>query len=79
MTEPLEITVQDRDLVTLRPGDQGFILQDHMVLCPRAGFEIDIDCPRNWREAIIKAIELGWLKPVATVRQHELTWEYISK
>ena len=54
------------------------MLQDGMVIAPRAGFEISNSCPREYKMIIQKCINYGWLKPVATVRDNELFWEALG-
>lgn len=61
-------------LRTVKPGDHGFVLRDNLVLGSRAGFEINQNCPREYKLIITECINNGWLKPVATVYDHELTW-----
>lgn len=65
-------------LRTVKPGDQGFVLRDNLVLGSRAGFEINQSCPREYKLIITDCINNGWLKPVATVYDHELTWDSLS-
>lgn len=67
------------NLVKLRPGDQGFVLQGDVTISHRAGFELDVQCPDSYKQVILRAIDRGWLKPIATVRKHELTWEMLNK
>lgn len=70
---------QDNKFVTLRPGDKGFLLQGEVTMSQRAGFEIDRSCPVYIREMLLSAITQGFIKPVATIREHELTWEMLNK
>ena len=67
------------NLVKLRPGDRGFLLHGDVTISQRAGFELSNACPQAYKDVILQAIELGFLKPVATVREHELTWEMLNK
>jgi len=60
---------------TIRQGDPKFMLQDHFVVCPRAGFEISQHCPREYKTIISECINNGWLKPVAHVYGKELTMD----
>lgn len=79
MTETLNIISSSSDLKTLRPGDPHFNMVDGMILGQRAGFEIDPACPKYYKAVIVEAINNGWLRPIATVREHELNWEIMSK
>jgi hypothetical protein len=45
---------------------------------PRAGFEISSGCPGNYADIIRECINHGWLKPVAHMRDEELTWELLK-
>jgi hypothetical protein len=60
---------------TVRQGDSKFMLNDGLVICPRAGFEINEHCPREYRQIIATCIDRGWLKPVAHVYGKELTMD----
>lgn len=66
-------------LRTIRQDDPSFMLNDGLVVSPRAGFEINQSCPREYRMIISECINNGWLKPVATMYDHELTWDRLSK
>ena len=66
-------------LRTVRQDDPNFMLDDGMVISPRAGFEINNKCPKEYRQIITTCIDLGWLKPVATIKDNELFWEEFSK
>jgi len=59
----------------VKQGDPKFMIQDGLVLCPRAGFEINEHCPREYRQIIAACIDRGWLKPVAHVYGKELTMD----
>jgi len=59
---------------TLRDADPGFIIIDGAMIAYRAGFEISSRCPIEYKKVIQECINHGWLKPVATVYDHELTW-----
>jgi hypothetical protein len=51
------------------------MLQDGLMICPRAGFEISEKCPTNYAKVLAECIEHGWLKPVAHVYGKELTMD----
>jgi len=70
----MKYKVNKTSLVTLKANDPDFLLQDQFVVSPRAGFEIDNRCPYNYRQVITECIQNGWLKPVATVYDHEITF-----
>lgn len=59
----------------LKSTDQDFVLKDGIFMASRAGLEIDTMCPNTYRNVIMECINNGWLKPVATVYDHELTYQ----
>ena len=68
------ITVKSR-IQTIRQGDPKFMLTDGLMICPRAGFEINAKCPESYKQVIAECIDNGWLKPVAHVHGKELTMD----
>lgn len=75
----MNIKTRQTTLRTVKEGDPKWILVDGLVLAPRAGFEINPQCPKEYKMIITECINRGWLKPVATVRDNELFWEEFSK
>jgi hypothetical protein len=51
------------------------MLNDGIVMCPRAGFEINEKCPTAYRQMLMTALDLGWIRPVAHVYGKELTMD----
>lgn len=64
-----------KDIKTIKQDDPKFTLTNGIMICPRAGFEISMGCPRSYREVILECISNGWLKPVAHVYGKELTMD----
>ncbi len=60
---------------TIKSTDNDFMLQEEFTLTPRAGFEVDNRCPREYKLIIAECINMGWLRPVAHVKDHELFWK----
>lgn len=60
---------------TIRQGDPKFMLSDGLMICPRAGFEINAQCPKAYKQVIAECIDNGWIKPVAHVYGKELTMD----
>lgn len=60
---------------TIRKGDPLWLLNDGVVVCPRAGFEFSPGCPEHYREELILAIQYGYIKPVANVYAKEITMD----
>ena len=71
----MKIVQTESNIRTIRPGDHRFMLNDGMIICPRAGFEIAMECPRNYKEIIQECVTMGWLKPVAHTYGKELTMD----
>ena len=69
-----------RRFVTLRHKDDNFSFSpDGITVVPRASFEISSGCPYNYREIIQECIRMGWLKPVAHMRDSEYTMELLRQ
>lgn len=75
----LDITVNKTSLRTIRQGDPKWMLRDGFIMAPRAGFEIDKNCPKEYKNIIAQCIDRGWLKPIANLKDHELFWENLSE
>jgi len=71
----LIITSRQSRIRTIKSDDEKFMLKDGYMIAPRAGFEIDSSCPREYKLIIAKCIDNGWLKPIANVKDHELFWK----
>ncbi len=71
----MKISTRTSNIRTIRHGDAKFMLQDGLVICPRAGFEINDKCPREYKMIISECINNGWIKPVAHVYGKELTMD----
>ena len=69
---------QQSRLRTIRHNDTDFMLHDDIVISPRAGFEISQRCPENYRSLIQECVDHGWLRPVATVYDYELTFDKLA-
>lgn len=72
------IKTTQTSLRTIKQDDPKFMLQDGIVVSPRAGFEFHQNCPREYQMIILECLGKGWLKPVATVKDSELFWEIFS-
>jgi hypothetical protein len=69
---------QQSRLRTIRHNDADFMLHDDMMISPRAGIEISQRCPENYRSLIQECVDHGWLRPVATVYDYELTFDKLA-
>jgi hypothetical protein len=72
-------TSKSRDIKAIRQGDDDFMLDDGLVMYPRAMIHILPDCPQEVRTTINWAITNGYLKTVAHVQGKELTWEALTE
>jgi hypothetical protein len=65
---------------TLQAKDADFSFSpDGLTLIPRASFEINKECPREYALIIAECINNGWIKPVAHMRDTEYTMELLQK
>jgi len=72
-----KLTAHKSKIKTLRPSDPGFMLNDGIVVCPRAGFEISRSCPEEYASILKQAIQAGWIKPVAHLYGKEYTMDLL--
>ena len=70
---------KQRNIKAIRQGDPNFMLDDGLVMYPRAMLHITPDCPQHVRETINWAITNNYLKTVAHVQGKELMWETLTK
>jgi hypothetical protein len=71
----MNITVKKSNIRTIREDDPKFTLNDGIVTCPRAGFEISGKCPAEYRQILMQALKYGYIKPVAYVYGKEITMD----
>ena len=72
-------TTPDKIIKTIRQDDPDFMIDNGIVMAPRAGFEISNDCPRQYKHMIVEAIKQGWLQPIAYMKESEYTWEKLGE
>jgi hypothetical protein len=75
----MTFTIPDKIIKTLRKDDPNFMIDNGIVMSPRAGFEISNDCPRQYKLMIIEATKNGWLQPVAYMKESEYVWEKLGE
>jgi hypothetical protein len=66
------------ELRTIRSDDPRFHISDGSVVAPRAGFEINQNCPVEYKIMLQECINNGWLKPVAHMTERELLFMGLS-
>jgi hypothetical protein len=74
----MTFTATKNDVKTIRPGDPLWHIKSHLILTPRAGFEISEKCPQEYRAILVTCMQNGWLKPVAYLKGSEATMEYLK-
>jgi hypothetical protein len=72
-------TMLDTTIKTIRKDDSDFMIDNGIVMAPRAGFEISNDCPRQYKLMIMEAIKNGWLQPIAYMKESEFVWEKLGE
>lgn len=75
----VNITSTPSRIRSIKSTDPEFMMQDGFKITPRAAFEIDNLCPREYKLIIRDCINNGWLKPVAYVKDHEMFWEEFER
>ena len=66
--------------VTLRHSDAEFLFSpDGITVVPRACLEIALDCPYEYQLILAKCVDQGWIRPVAHMRDVELTMELLRR
>jgi len=75
-----KVNVTNTKIKTLKRGDRGFtIVTDGFTVSPRAGFQINLSCPKNYRMIISECINNGWIEPVAFITKQEFAWDELKK
>ena len=72
-------TTPAKTIKTIRQDDPNFIIDDGIIMAPRAGIEISNDCPRQYKLMIIEAKKNGWLQSVAYMKESEFVWEKLGE
>lgn len=74
----MTFTSPDKIIKTIRQSDPDFMIDNGIVMAPRAGIEISQRCPSNYASLIQECIGHGWLKPVAYIKESEYVWEKLG-
>ena len=59
--------------------DDVFFIKDGFSITTRAGVEITAHCPDRYKAVIVEALNNGWLRTAAYMREEEYTWEVLKK
>ena len=73
------ITSEELKTHTIKRGDPNFLIQGKFTVCPRAGIQINKNCPREYMMIIQTCLERGWIEPVATITEREQLFMGLSK
>lgn len=73
-----KITTKQSKIKIVKQGDPLFTITDGWTLTPRAGFEIGMQCPTEYRMIISECVSRGWLKPVAYMTAEEQFMETLK-
>ncbi len=68
----MKIAAQKSSIRTIRKDSPNFFIRSGLYHSPRAGFELEDCCPREYRLVIAECLNRGWLKPVAYMQEKEL-------
>ena len=63
---------------TIKSDDPLFYIKGDFMLSARAGFEISTSCPKEYRMILQECITMGWINPVAYMRDDEYVWESLK-
>lgn len=74
----MSFRVHSSTIRTVKSDDPMFRLRDGVVLGQRAGFEVDPQCPKEYKSILYKCIEYGWIKPVAYMHDYEQTFAILK-
>jgi hypothetical protein len=64
---------------TIKQGDSLWYINNGLTIVPRAGFEINKECPYTYRDIIAECVNRGWLTPIAHMRDDEYMWESLKE
>ena len=75
----MTFTTPDKIIKTVRKDDPDFIIDNGIVMSPRAAFEISNDCPKQYKLMIMEDFKNGWLQPIAYMKESEYVWEKLGE
>jgi hypothetical protein len=65
------ITCNELKTHTIKRGDSNFLIQGKFTITPRAGIQINKNCPRDYMMIIQACLEKGWIEPIANITERE--------
>ena len=75
----MTFTVHKSSVKTLKTSHPEFYISDGFVTSPRAGFEISVNCPREYKLILAECINNRWITPVANITEREALFMGLSK
>lgn len=67
----MNIAPKESKFKTVKLGDPLFTITDGFFLSHRAGVEVSVNCPHEYRQIIIECLNRRWLAPVAYMTAEE--------
>lgn len=74
----MTFNIHRSSIKTIHQSDPRFLISDGLIVTPRAGFEVTLGCPKEYRAIISECIDRGWLKAVAHISERELLFIGLS-
>lgn len=59
-------------IISIKTDNPAFLINNEMVVSPRASFEINRRCPEKYKDIILECLLKGWLRPVAHMTEREM-------
>jgi len=75
----MKLTNRTSSVRMITMGEKSFKLTDGYMLFNRAGLVVSRNCPDEYKELLTRAMRLGWIQPVAYVRDSELMWDQLQE
>ena len=72
-------TESKNKIKTVKPGDGSWYIDSNFIRTPRAGFEISMKCPAEYRMILNECMRNGWIMPIAYMTESEYIWETLQK
>ena len=70
----IEYASHKNNIIRIVESEPGFQITDGWAVYPRAMMYISPDCPQVYRTMIKTAVDKGWIKSVAHIKDTEYTW-----
>ena len=72
-------TTTDKTIKTIRQSDPDFMLNNGIQIVPRSAIEFSELCPTSLVLQVQDAIDKGWIRPVAYMKESEFVWEKLGE